>query len=76
MKVTAYQEKEKNGETKMGMKKAREGRRQVTNFRKAVCCSSAVVQGAARRKNGWRGVPEVTGTPGRSNSHFHPTQTG
>ena len=35
----------------MGMKKA-EGRRRATDFEEAVCCSSAVVQGAARRKNG------------------------
>ena len=45
MNVTAHQEKEKNEETKMGK------RRQATDLKKAVCCTSAVVQGAARRKN-------------------------
>ena len=50
MNVTAHQEKKKNKETKMGMKKAREGRRYATDFRKAVHCPSAVVQGAARQK--------------------------
>ena len=44
MNVIAHQE------TKTGMKKAGEGRRQATDFRKAVCCSSAVVQGAAQQK--------------------------
>ena len=57
MNVTAHQEKKKNDETKTGMKKAGERRRQLTDFGKAVCCHSAVVQGAARRKNGLRGVP-------------------
>ena len=47
MNVAAHQEK-KNEETKTGMKKAGERRRQATNFRKALCCSSAIVQGAAR----------------------------
>ena len=69
MNVTAHQE------TKTGMKKAGE-RRQSTDFRKAVCCSSAVVQTGARRKNGSRGVPGVTGTFGKANSHFDPIQTG
>ena len=45
MKVTAHQEKKKNEETKTGMKKAGEGRSQATDFREAVCCPSAVVQG-------------------------------
>ena len=57
------------------MKKA-EGRRQAIDFREAVCYPSAVVQGTARRKNGSRGVPGVTGTLGKANSHFDPTQKG
>ena len=40
MNVTAYQKK-KNKETKTGKKK------QATDFKEAVCCFSAVVQGAA-----------------------------
>ena len=48
MNVTAHQEKKKNEETKAGMKKAVEGRRQATDIRKAVCWPSAVVQGAAQ----------------------------
>ena len=40
--VTAYQEK-KNEETKTGRRK----RKQVTGFKEAVCCPSAVVQGVA-----------------------------
>ena len=76
MNVTAYQKKKKEEETKTGMNKAGE-RRQATDYREAVCCLSAVVQGAARRKKGSRGVPGVTGTVvGKTNSHFDPTQTG
>ena len=75
MNVTAHQEK-KNEETKTNMKKAGEGKRQATDFREAVCCPSAVVQGATRQKNGLRGVPGVPGTLGKANSHFDPTQTG
>ena len=48
MNVTAHQQKEKN-ETKTGKRSAGEERRQ-TDFKEAVCCSFAVVQGAARRK--------------------------
>ena len=49
MNVTAHQEKEKNEETKTGKKKAREERKQAIDFKKAVCCPSAIVQGAARQ---------------------------
>ena len=42
----------------------------------AACCTSAVVQRAARQKMVCaRGVPGVTGTLGKANSHFDPTQT-
>ena len=51
MNVTAHQEKEKNEETRTGKRKAGEERKQATNFRKAVCCPSPIVQGAAQRKN-------------------------
>ena len=47
MNVTAYQEKEKNEETKKGKRGAGEKRKQATDFKEVVCCSSAVVQGAA-----------------------------
>ena len=54
MNVTAHQEKVKNEETKMGKRKAGKERRQATDFKEAVCCSSAVVQGVAQQKNkGW-----------------------
>ena len=49
MNVATHQEKEKNEKTvkrKAGVK-----RRQV-NFKEAACYPSAVVQGAARQKNG------------------------
>ena len=74
MNVAAHQEKEENEKT--GKRKAGVRRRQA-NFKEAACYPSAVVQGAARQKNGLCvGVPEVTGTFGKANSHFNPTQTG
>ena len=48
MNVTAHQ---KNEETKTGKKKAGKERKQASNFKKAVCCSSAVVQGTAQQKS-------------------------
>ena len=48
MNVAAYQEKQKNEKT--SKRKAGKERRQA-NFKKAACYPSAVVQGAARRKN-------------------------
>ena len=49
MNVAAHQEKEKNEKT--GKRKAGVEKRQA-NFKGAACYSSAVVQGAARQKNG------------------------
>ena len=53
MNVAAHQEKEKNEKTKTGKIKAVERRRQATSFKrlKTKSCLSAIVQGAARRKN-------------------------
>ena len=53
MNVTAHQEEEENEEAKKGKRKAgeRKERKQVTDFEEAVCCPSAVVQGAAYQKN-------------------------
>ena len=49
MNVTAHQKEEQNEETKKG--KIREGekkkRKQATDFKDAVCCPTAVVQGVA-----------------------------
>ena len=49
MNVATHQEKEKNEKT--GKRKAGVERRQA-DFKKATCYPSAVVQGAARQKNG------------------------
>ena len=49
MNVATHQEKEKNEKT--SRRKAGVKRRQA-NFKEAACYPSAVVQGAARRKNG------------------------
>ena len=50
MNVTAHQEKEKNEGTKTGKRRAGERRKQATDFKEAVCCPSAAVQGAASDK--------------------------
>ena len=47
MNVTAHQEKEKNKKTKTGKRRAGKEKKQATDFKDAVCCPSAVVQGAA-----------------------------
>ena len=74
MNVATHQEKEKD--EKAFKRKAGVERRQ-TNFKKAACYPSAVVQGTARRKNGFsEGVPGVTGTLRKANRHFDPTQMG
>ena len=53
MNVTTHQEKKKNKETKTGKRRAgkKRKRKQAIDFKEAVCCPSAVVQGAALRKN-------------------------
>ena len=72
--IAAYQKKEKIEE--MGKRETGEERRQGTNFKEAACCPSAVVQRAARQKMVCvRGVPGITGTLGKANSHFNRTQT-
>ena len=76
MNVAAHQEKEKNDNTKSDKKKVEE-RRQAIDFKEDRCCSSAVVQGAVRQKMvSVREVLGITGTFGKTNSHFDPTQTG
>ena len=72
----AHQEKKKNEETKRALKRPERGEERRPILEKTVYCLSAVVQEAARRKNGSRRVPGVTGTLGKANSHFDPTQTG
>ena len=53
MNVTAHQQEKDNEETKKGKRRAgkKKKRKQATDFKEAVCCPSAVVQGAAYRKN-------------------------
>ena len=73
MNVATHQEKEKNEKT--GKRKAGVKRRHA-NFKEAACYPSAVVQGLHGKKMVCvRGVPGVTGTLGKANSHFDPTQT-
>ena len=77
MNFAAYQEKEKNEETKTSKKMAEGGRGKATDFKEAVCCPSAGVQGAARQKMVCaRKVPGVTGSLRKSNSHLDSTRTG
>ena len=61
----------------MGKRKAGEERRHKTDFKDAVCCPSSVVQGRHGEKIVCvGGVLRVTGTLGKANSPFDPTQTG
>ena len=73
MNVAAHQEKKKNEKT--GKRKAREERRQ-TNLKRL----HATLLRSFRGLHGEnmvcvRRVPGVTGTLGKANSHFDPTQT-
>ena len=73
MNVVAHQE-EKNEKT--GKRKAGVERKQA-NFKETACYPSAVIQRAARRKMVcMREVPWVTGTLGKTNRNFNPTQAG
>ena len=75
MSAAAHQDKEKNEKT--GKRKTGEERRQETDFKEAACCHSTVVQGQYGEKMVCVGrVPGVTGTLGKANNHFDPTQTG
>ena len=74
MNIAAHQEKEKN--KKAGKRKAGEERRQA-DYKEAASYPFAVVQGAACQKMVCvSGVPRVSGTLGKANSHFNPTQMG
>ena len=74
MNVATHQEKEKDEKT---VKRKAGVKRRQANFKEAAFYPFAVVQGAARQKNGLcGGVPRVTGTLGKANSHFDPIQTG
>ena len=69
MNIAAHQKKKNE---KMDKRKAGEQRRQ-TDFIEAACYPFVVVQGEIVCV---RGVPRLTGTLGKTNSHFNPTQTG
>ena len=76
MNVAAYQKKDKNEETKTGKRKAK-GRRQATSFKEAAHCPSAVVQGAARRKNDLcEGSARGNWDPGEGQQPFRPDPNG
>ena len=75
MNAAAHQEKEKNEKT--GKRNAGKERRQENDFKEAACCHSAVIRGQHGEKMVCvGGVLRVTGTLGKANSHFDPTQTG
>ena len=76
MYVAAHQEK-KDEERKTGKRKAGEGRRQATDFKEAVCCPFAVVQKAARQKNGLcEGSARVNWQPRKDQQPFRPDPKG
>ena len=75
MNVAAHQKKEKNVR-----RRAREGHERRENSRpisKRLRAALRSFRGVARHKMVCvRGVPEVSETLGKANSHFDPTQTG
>ena len=71
MNVTVHEEKEKNEETRMGKRREKTGNR----FSRSCVLHFCGHSGGSTAKNEWR-VPGVTGTLGKANSHFDPTQTG
>ena len=61
----------------MGKRKAGEGRRQATGYKEAVCCPSAIVQRAARRKNDLcKGSARGNWDSGESQQPFRPIPNG
>ena len=76
MNGAAHQEK--NEETKTGMKKAGEERKdRQPIFKKLRAALLRSLRGQHGKKNGLcEGMPGVTGILEKANSHFNPTQTG
>ena len=74
MNVTAHQEKKENEETEKG----RREEKVKTGDRFCRCCvlPSCSRSGSSIAKKCRGVVPGVTGTLGKANSHFDPTQTG
>ena len=72
MNVAAHQEKEKNEKT--GKKNAGEDRPILKRLRDILLRSFRGLHG--EKMVCVRGVPGVTGSLGKTNSHFNPTQTG
>ena len=70
MNITAHQE---NEETRTGKRKAEE-RKQAIDFEEAVCCPSAVVQGAAQRK--MKGSTRGNWDPRKGQQPFRPNPNG
>ena len=76
MNVTAHQQKEKNEETKKGKRGAGEKkkRKQATDFKEAVCCPSAVVQGQHSEK--MKGSARGNWDPREGQQPFRPNPNG
>ena len=75
MNVAAHQENEKNEKT--GKRERGKEKNHATNFKGAACCPSAVVQGAARRKNGLcEGSARGNWDPREGQQPFRPNPNG
>ena len=75
MNVAAHHKKEKNEKT--GKRKEGEEKKQATDFKKAACCPSAVVQGAARKKNDlYEGSARGNWDPWEGQQPFRPKPNG
>ena len=78
MNVTAHQEKEENEETKKGKRgageKKKKRKKQATDFKDAVCCPSAVVQGQHSEK--MKGSARGNWDPREGQHPFRPNPNG
>ena len=76
MNVTAHQQEEENEETKKGKRGAgkTKKRKQATDLKKL--CAALLQSFRGQHSEKMKGSARVTGTLGKANSHFDPTQTG
>ena len=76
MNVAAHQEKEKNEETKRGKRKTGEERKLATDFKLRAALLRSFKRLHGEKTFCARGVPAITWTLGKANSHFEPTAPG
>ena len=76
MNVTTHQEKEKNEEMKKDKQRAGEKKKRKQGPILKKLCAALLRSFRGQHSKKCRGVPGVTGTLRKANSHFDPIQTG